>query len=81
MKTKQDFKTFMSQLSETNATLDFFCDFDKISTNVADIAISLNTLNYLLSKNQFLLVGRCYTSLVIVHWVFKILMLILFYLY
>lgn len=52
MKTKQDFKTFMSQLSETNATLDFFCDFDKISTNVADIAISLNTLNYLLGKQN-----------------------------
>ena len=52
MKTKQDFKTFMSQLSETNATLDFFCDFDKISTNVADIAISLNTLNYLLGKRN-----------------------------
>ena len=45
MKSIKDFEKFMSQLSETNATLDFFCDFDKISTNVADIAISLNTLN------------------------------------
>lgn len=42
----------MSQLKETNATLDFFCDFDKISKNVADISISLNMLNYLLGKKN-----------------------------
>ena len=52
MKSIKDFEKFMSQLSETNATLDFFCDFDKISTNVADIAISLNTLNYMLGKRN-----------------------------
>lgn len=51
-KTKKDFDIFISQLSETNASLDFFCDFDKISANVANIAISLNTLNYLLGKND-----------------------------
>ena len=28
---KQPFDIFMSQLKETNATLDFFCDFNKIS--------------------------------------------------
>ena len=42
----------MSQLKETNATLDFFCDFDKIAKNVADISISLNMLNYLLGKKN-----------------------------
>ncbi|MEE0974021.1 MAG: type II restriction endonuclease [Paludibacteraceae bacterium] len=51
-KTKKDFDIFISQLSETNASLDFFCDFDKISANVANIEISLNTLNYLLGKND-----------------------------
>lgn len=50
--TNQQFETFMSQLRETNATLDFYCDFTKISQNVADIAISLNMLNYLLGKEN-----------------------------
>lgn len=27
----KDFNKFMSQLKETNQTLDFFCDFEKIS--------------------------------------------------
>ena len=27
----KDFDKFMSQLKETNQTLDFFCDFEKIS--------------------------------------------------
>jgi hypothetical protein len=31
----KDFNLFISQLQETNQTLDFFCDFDKISANVA----------------------------------------------
>lgn len=30
----KDFDKFMSQLQETNQTLDFFCDFGKISQNV-----------------------------------------------
>ncbi len=30
---EKDFETFMSQLQETNQTLDFFCDFDKIRRN------------------------------------------------
>ena len=42
----------MSQLKETNQTLDFFCDFDKISANVAEVEMSLNTLNYLLGKTD-----------------------------
>ena len=27
---KEQFKTFLSQLSETNATLDYFVDFEKV---------------------------------------------------
>ncbi len=49
---KQPFDIFMSQLKETNATLDFFCDFNKISKNVADISISLHMLNYLIGKKD-----------------------------
>ena len=41
----KDFNKFMSQLQETNQTLDFFCDFDKISRNVEDIKLSLCMLN------------------------------------
>lgn len=49
----KDFNLFMSQLQETNQTLDFFCDFDKISANVAEVEMSLNTLNYLIGKDNF----------------------------
>lgn len=48
--TESEFNTFMSQLKETNQTLGFFCDFDKISQNVKNIEISLNLLNYLIGK-------------------------------
>ena len=48
----KDFDLFMSQLQETNQTLDFFCDFDKISAKVAEIEMSLNTLNYLIGKEN-----------------------------
>jgi type II restriction enzyme len=44
------FKIFLSQLSETNATLDYFTDFKKIKGNVNKIAIKLNQLNYLIGK-------------------------------
>ena len=49
----KDFNLFMSQLYETNATLDFYCDFEKIHQNVEEIAINLNTLNYLIGKENF----------------------------
>jgi len=49
---QKDFKTFLSQLKETNATLGFYCDFAKISRNVANIAISLNMLNFLIGKRD-----------------------------
>ena len=48
----KDFALFMSQLKETNQTLDFFCDFGKISANVADVEMSLNTLNYLIGRED-----------------------------
>lgn len=50
--TEEEFKTFMSQLSETNATLGYWTDFTKVKTNVASIEIKLNTLNYLLGKDD-----------------------------
>ena len=50
--TQEQFDLFMSQLRETNATLDFYCDFPKIAKNVANIEISLNTLNYLIGKDN-----------------------------
>lgn len=44
----KDFNKFISQLQETNQTLDFFCDFEKISQNVEDIKLSLCMLNSLI---------------------------------
>lgn len=49
---EKNFNLFMSQLQETNQTLDFFCDFNKISANVAEVEMSLNTLNYLIGKED-----------------------------
>lgn len=48
----KNFNLFMSQLSETNATLESFTDFDKVYRNVNKIAIKLNQLNYLLGKTD-----------------------------
>lgn len=50
--TEEQFKTFMSQLIETNASLDFFSDFTKIASNVDAVAIKLNQLNYLVGKED-----------------------------
>lgn len=50
--TEEQFNQFMSQLSETNATLSFWTDFDKIRKNVASVEIKLNTLNYLIGKED-----------------------------
>ena len=49
---KEQFKTFLSQLSETNATLDYFVDFEKVIGNVRKIALKLNQLNYLIGKDN-----------------------------
>ena len=48
----RDFNKFMSQLQETNQTLDFFCDFEKISRNVEDIKLSLCMLNSLIGSSD-----------------------------
>lgn len=50
--TELEFQKFLSQLKETNATLDFFCDFKKINQNVESVAIKLNQLNYLIGQND-----------------------------
>lgn len=46
----KNFELFMSQLKETNQTLDFFCDFEKIGANVDEIKLSLNILNSLIGS-------------------------------
>lgn len=50
--TPVEFATFMSQLKETNQTLDFFCDFDKIHDNVEEIKLSLCMLNSLIGATD-----------------------------
>lgn len=49
---QKHFNIFMSELSETNATLDYFTDFQKIKSNVNKISIKLNQLNYLIAKED-----------------------------
>lgn len=49
---KRNFELFMSQLRETNQTLDFFCDFKKISQHVDDIKLSLCMLNSLIGTTN-----------------------------
>jgi type II restriction enzyme len=46
------FDIFISQLKETNQTLDFFCDFEKIGRNVDDIKLSLCMLNSLIGTSD-----------------------------
>ncbi len=50
--TKEQFDSFMSQLKETNTTLDFYCDFEKINNKVEAISIKLNQLNYLIGQDD-----------------------------
>lgn len=49
---KRQFEDFLNELSETNATLEYFTDFGKIITNVNKISIKLNQLNYLIGKDD-----------------------------
>lgn len=51
-KLEKNFELFISQLSETNATLDYFTDFEKVIKNTNKIAIKLNQLNYLIGKTD-----------------------------
>ena len=48
----KDFDKFISQLKGTNQTLDFFCDFCKISQNVEEIKLSLCMLNSLVGATN-----------------------------
>jgi type II restriction enzyme len=48
----EQFKKFLTQLTETNATLDYFTDFEKIKNNVNKISIKLTQLNYLIGKED-----------------------------
>lgn len=50
--TEEEFDTFLSQLKETNQSLDFFCDFDKIEQNVNNIKLSLCMLNSLIGATD-----------------------------
>lgn len=49
---KENFNQFMSQLKETNASLDFYSDFRKIASNVESISVKLHQLNYLVGKEN-----------------------------
>ena len=49
---EKNFELFISQLRETNATLDYFTDFEKVIKNTNKIAIKLNQLNYLIGKTD-----------------------------
>lgn len=48
----KNFSLFLSQLSETNATLSYFVDFEKIKNNVSKISIKLTQLNYLIGQDD-----------------------------
>lgn len=50
--TEEEFNLFLSQLKETNQTLDFFCDFEKINNNVEDIKLSLCILNSMIGSTD-----------------------------
>lgn len=50
--TPEEFAIFMSQLKETNQSLDFFCDFNKINSNVENIRLSLCMLNSLIGSTN-----------------------------
>lgn len=47
-----DFNEFINSLSDTNATLNYFTDFDKITEKISKIEIKLHQLNYLIGKKD-----------------------------
>lgn len=49
---KTDFNDFLNSLQKTNATLDYFTDFDKCRENANKISMKLHSLNYLLGKKN-----------------------------
>lgn len=50
--TEEEFHRFISQLRETNQSLDFFCDFEKIEKKVNEIKLSLCILNSLIGATD-----------------------------
>ena len=48
----KNFTLFLEQLGETNATLDYFVDFNKVNNNIEKIKIKLNQLNYLIGQDD-----------------------------
>jgi len=48
----KNFEVFLSQLTKTNATLDYFVDFDKARSNVNDMELKLHQLNFLIGKED-----------------------------
>jgi len=49
---QKNFELFLSQLTQTNATLDYFTDFKKAGENISKISIKLHQLNFLLGKKD-----------------------------
>ncbi|MFI3268107.1 MAG: type II restriction endonuclease [Rikenellaceae bacterium] len=49
---KERFDLFMSQLSQTNSTLESLTDFDKVTNNVNKISLKLCQLNHLLGRDD-----------------------------
>ena len=49
---KDKFDVFISQLKETNTTLDSLTDFNKVQMNVSKISLKLCQLNYLLGRED-----------------------------
>ncbi|MCD8212475.1 MAG: type II restriction endonuclease [Campylobacter sp.] len=47
-----EFNDFLGLLQKTNATLDYFTDFKKCDENLQTARIKLNTLNFLLGKDD-----------------------------
>lgn len=47
-----EFNDFMSQLTETNSTLESLTDFNKVSINVNKMSLKLHQLNHLLGKDD-----------------------------
>lgn len=52
MNMQNRFEVFMSQLAETNATLDYFTDFSKVKENISTISVELNQLNRLIGRTD-----------------------------
>lgn len=52
MDKKLSFDDFLKTFSQTNATLDYFTDFEKVKHNISLIELKLHQLNYLIGKDD-----------------------------